>query len=50
VWARGSWQWLNGRYEWVAGHWERQRANQRWFDATWELRGNVWVFTPGGWR
>ena len=50
IWVRGHWKWQNGRYEWVAGHWDRQRARQTWYDAKWELRGNVWVYTPGGWR
>jgi hypothetical protein len=48
--VRGNWRWNNGRYEWVAGHWERQRAQQTYYDARWELQGNVWVFIPGGWR
>jgi hypothetical protein len=50
VWARGHYEWRNGTYEWIGGHWERERAYKKWVDAHWDLRGDVWVFTPGGWQ
>ena len=50
VWARGHYEWQRGAYVWIPGHWERARANLTWNDARWELRGNVWVLVPGGWR
>jgi hypothetical protein len=50
VWARGHYEWQRGAYVWIPGHWERARAKLSWNDARWELRGNVWVLIPGGWR
>src|SRR3954468_1920354 len=44
VYVKGRWDWHNGDWQWLPGHYERERANKRWREASWENRNGSWVF------
>lgn len=51
VWITGNWVWHNRQYEWIGGHWEiPPRGHRHWIAATYERRGNAYIYVQGRWK
>jgi hypothetical protein len=50
VWIPGAWAWRT-QWVWDRGHWAHPpQPDALWVSPQYENRGNVQVFTPGGWK
>lgn len=52
IWAKGHWEYKNGKYEWKNGEYIEPKEGYYWTDGSWErnTKTGMWVYNQGYWQ